>query len=151
MLTDGFDHVEEQPLMSSRLVDVYKGTYKGQSVTVTSLKATSVNDAEKVRKVCGRASCTYARSYVTFSALAKGVVRWKWLQHANILPFVGITSVPLPFSIVSTWMPNGNIGSFLRANEHHNPFSLVGVSLSYVAVLIRGSARGCDQGFAVPT
>jgi hypothetical protein len=57
---------------------------------------------------------------------AKGVVKWKWLRHENILPFVGVTSEPPPFSIISAWMENGNIMSFIRANPDQDPFILVG-------------------------
>ena len=56
---------------------------------------------------------------------AKEVVGWKWLRHENILPFVGVSSIPPPFSMVSVWMENGNIMSFLKKNPDQNPFSLV--------------------------
>ena len=56
---------------------------------------------------------------------------WKWLQHKNILPFVGVTSEPPPFSMVSAWMENGNIMSFIKANQNQNPFNLVGIVIDY--------------------
>ena len=56
------------------------------------------------------------------------VVGWKWLIHENILPLIGVSSVPLPFSMVSAWMENGDVMSFTKATPDQNPFSLVGVT-----------------------
>jgi len=62
-----------------------------------------------------------------FQHSAKEIVGWKWLQHENLLPFLGVTTTPSPFSMVSPWMENGNIISFLKTTPDQNPFSLVGV------------------------
>ena len=48
---------------------------------------------------------------------------WKWLRHDNVLPFLGVTS--MPFRMVSPWMENGNIMNFLKYNPEQNPFDLV--------------------------
>ena len=49
----------------------------------------------------------------------------KWLQHKNILPFVGVTFTSLSVSIVSALMENGNIMGFIKANQSYNRPSLV--------------------------
>ena len=54
--------------------------------------------------------------------LAREVVGWKWLQHENILPFVGVTP---SLAIVSDFMENGNIMEFIAKNPHHNRLYLV--------------------------
>lgn len=54
--------------------------------------------------------------------LAREVVAWKWLQHENILPFVGVTR---EFAIVSDFMENGNIMGFIAEHPHHNRLHLV--------------------------
>ena len=59
-------------------------------------------------------------------SLANEVVGWKWLRHDNVLPFLGVTSMPQPFRMVSPWMENGNIIAFLKNNPGQNPFNLVG-------------------------
>ena len=54
--------------------------------------------------------------------LAREVVAWKWLQHENVLPFVGVTR---EFAIVSDFMENGNIMMFITEHPRHNRFNLV--------------------------
>lgn len=55
---------------------------------------------------------------------------WKSLRHDNVLPFVGVASIPSPFSVVSAWMENGNIMNFMKVTPDQNPFSLVSTSRS---------------------
>ena len=117
--------------MSSGYADVYKAECKGRLVVAKALKTMAVDDLENVHKVGGFIStqlCNLLRLH--FQRFVKEVVGWKWLQHENILPFVGVTSIPPPFSMVSVWMENGNIMSFLEFTLNQNPFSLVGVSYS---------------------
>jgi len=54
--------------------------------------------------------------------LAREVVGWKWLQHENILPFVGVTP---EFAIVSDFMEDGNIMRFIANHPRHNRLDLV--------------------------
>ena len=54
--------------------------------------------------------------------LAREVVAWKWLEHENVLPFVGVTR---GFAIVSDFMENENIMKFIAKHPRHNRFSLV--------------------------
>lgn len=133
MLTEGLDDIEERPFTSGGFRDVYRATYKGQLVAVKTLKTTSTDHLEKVYKVGGLIFCTIMRSiYIIFQRFAKGVVGWKWLQHENILSFVGVTSTAPLFLIVSAWMENGNIMSFIKTTPDQNPFSLVGVTVLYI-------------------
>ena len=46
--------------------------------------------------------------------LAREVVGWKWLQHENILPFVGVTP---EFAIVSDLMEHGNVMEFIETHQ----------------------------------
>ena len=57
--------------------------------------------------------------------LVEEVVGWKWLQHENILPFIGVVSEPPHFSIISEWMENGDIMHFSKTHPHHNRLRLV--------------------------
>ena len=129
MLTEGFDHIEERPFTRGGFADVYRATYKGQPVVAKVLKTTPMDNLEKVHEVSG---VVYAQSHDMltphFQRIVKEVVGWKWLHHENVLPFVGVTSIPLSFSMVSTWMENGDIMKFLKTTPNQNPFSLVGTS-----------------------
>ena len=129
MLTEGFDHIEERPFTCGGFADVYKATYKGQCVVAKALKTTSVENLDNVHKVSGVIFCSIVHTLTPdFQRFAKEVVGWKWLRHENILPFVGVTSIPSSFSMVSAWMENGDIMRFLRTTPNQNPFTLVGTS-----------------------
>ena len=128
MLAEGFDNIEPRPFASGEFADVYSATYKGRPVVVKALQTAPVDDLDNIHKVCDLTPGQIAhRLTLYFQRFAKEVVGWKWLRHANILPFVGVTSELPHFSMVSTWMENGNIMSFIRANPDQNPFNLVGI------------------------
>jgi len=57
-----------------------------------------------------------------FKLLAREVIGWKWLQHENILSFVGVTP---DLAIVSDLMENGNVMEFISKNPRHNRLRLV--------------------------
>ena len=126
-LTDEFDNLESRPFASGLFADVYKATYKGQPLVAKALKNASVDDFENVHKVSGLSSGQIVESaHAQSQRFAKEVVGWKWFRHENILPFLGVTSNPPLLSMVSTWMENGNITSFIQANPAQNPFNFVG-------------------------
>ena len=50
---------------------------------------------------------------------------WKALQHPNVLPLLGVIMTETDFSMVSEWMPNGNIKQFVSAYQDANRFELV--------------------------
>ena len=146
MLTEGFDDIEMRPFTSGGFADVYKARYKGQSVVAKALKTTSMDNIENVHKVCDLVSRPYNLLTLHPQRFVMEVVGWKWLKHENILPFVGVTSVPAPFSMVSVWMENGSITDFMKTTPDQNPFSLVGISRFVFTsmVLIGGVAHGRD-------
>ena len=55
----------------------------------------------------------------------KEVVGWKWLQHKNILPFVGVTLASPVVSIISERMENGSIMEFIAIYPEYNRLDLV--------------------------
>ena len=50
---------------------------------------------------------------------------WKALRHPNVLPLLGVIMTENEFSMVSEWMPNGNINQFVAAHRGANRFELV--------------------------
>ena len=59
----------------------------------------------------------------------KEVVAWKTLQHPNVLPLIGVTMTDTQFTMVSDWMVNGNINSFVKTYPDVNRLELVSSSL----------------------
>ena len=57
-----------------------------------------------------------------FKLLAREVIGWRWLQHENILSFVGVTP---DLAIVSDLMEHGNVMEFIAKNPRHNRLQIV--------------------------
>lgn len=50
---------------------------------------------------------------------------WKGLQHPNVLGLLGVTIDGYQFVMVSEWMKNGHVRSFLEINPRANLLELV--------------------------
>ena len=59
-------------------------------------------------------------------------VVWRYLQHANILPLLGVTLAEGRLAMVSEWMDNGNINDFIQKNPKANRPKLVSLILNCV-------------------
>ena len=59
--------------------------------------------------------------------LAREVLIWKELSHPNVLPLLGIDLIARrpTCCLVSPWMKNGNVITFLKMNPDFNKSSLV--------------------------
>ncbi|KAG5723682.1 Dual specificity protein kinase pyk1, partial [Termitomyces sp. T112] len=54
-------------------------------------------------------------------AFLREVLLWSRLNHPNILPYLGAqVSEGLRFVLISPWMSNGNLRSFLKVNPNHD-------------------------------
>ena len=53
---------------------------------------------------------------------------WKSLRHPNMLPLLGVMMSGDRFSIVSEWMPNGDINQFVKTRVDVNRYELVSYS-----------------------
>ena len=113
------------------------GIYEEEFVVARVFNAMPVEGSGKLSKVSGLISEMIVQgTYVTFiQRFAREVVGWKWLRHENILPFIGVVSIPprIPIAIVSTF--GGSITGFMKANPEQNPFILVGI-LCFVSINI---------------
>jgi len=71
----------------------------------------------------------------------KEFVSWKALQHPNVLSLLGVIMTETEFSMVSEWMPNGNINQFVSAHQDANRFELV--CLPFKFLYFATVADGC--------
>ena len=55
---------------------------------------------------------------------------WKALQHPNVLPLIGAMMSETRFAMISEWMVNGNICSFVKAHPNADRLVLVGFLLN---------------------
>ena len=128
VLPGNLDGLGTQSVDSNDLAIIHKATYQGRMVTIKALKARRIqapDDTHKVRGYSDRSIVTDTRLVGPLQRLVKEVIGWAWLRHENILPFVGITIQSNRFSVVSEWIPNGDIMSFVAQNPGRNLFPLV--------------------------
>jgi hypothetical protein len=50
---------------------------------------------------------------------------WRRLSHPNVLSFLGASTGPSPFCLVSPWMVHGNIKQYLKLYPDANALELV--------------------------
>ena len=94
------------------------------------LKITATGDHEKVYKVSSYPQDSTAIAHTRYKLLIREVVGWRWLEHENILPFVGIVFTPPLISTVSALMQYGNIMDFIKTNQTYNRLRLVSERIS---------------------
>ena len=126
MLIPTFDEPRPKPFAGGGFSEVYEATLGGRRVAVKALRIPGAKSIETVQKV---GCLLFPPPKVPFTPgcklLVKEVVGWKWVRHENILPFVGVSLKPPPFSIVSERMENGNIMNFIKAHPNYNRPGLV--------------------------
>jgi len=52
-------------------------------------------------------------------------VIWRRISHPNVVPFIGVSEAPAPLSMVSEWMPNGNVRDYVVKNPEISRLQLV--------------------------
>lgn len=82
-----------------------------------------------------------------FSAqsLKREVLIWNQLQHANVLPLLGIAVIDGIPCTVSDWMENGTMDTYLKSHEDVNILDLVRTSSSsssFRLVIDQGTGQG---------
>ncbi|KAF9648294.1 kinase-like protein [Thelephora ganbajun] len=121
----------DTPFAAGGTSEVYKASLNDRVVVIKTLTGTTMANPEKVHRL-----------------LVKEVVGWKWLQHENILPFVGVIFTP-PISIVSEQMENGNIIDFIKAHQKYNRLRLLigavtGLEFLHEHDIVHGDLKGVN-------
>jgi len=123
----------DELLASSGFADLRSGVYKGHLVAIKALRITARDDYVKIRKVStndGHPGRTH--SIIPLQRFCEEVACLSTLSHPNISKLVGVQEdvKKRQFSIVSEWMPRGNIMEFIEDN-HVNRLKLVcGITFS---------------------
>ena len=109
--------------------DVWKGDHCGRDVAVKVMRIYSESELQRVIGVsywlCSLFPCARVLT-LPRQRFCKEVVVWKALQHPNVLPLIGVTMSETRFAMISDWMANGNITSFVKAHPDANRLELVG-------------------------
>ena len=123
--------VTHTPHSYGGFTDVYKCEYRGREVAVKVLKVRSNADSRKITHVsyCRRSVLLHALVYSQWpiQRFCKEAVVWKFLQHPDVLPLLGVLKdwLQFKFAMVSEWQENGNINGLVKACRRANRLRLV--------------------------
>jgi len=85
------------------------------------------SDREELFKVCVSHVLVPSLANDRRKHLYNEVTVWKQLSHRNVLPFLGVSLKQFTpsFCIISPWMDNGHVVSFLKRNPDHDRYAVV--------------------------
>ncbi|KAF5345362.1 hypothetical protein D9758_008509 [Tetrapyrgos nigripes] len=125
-----------EALLSGGFADIWRGKYEERD--------TVIDVAIKVLRIYGKENLQVVRQ-----RFCREAVLWRRFTHPNILRFLGVSTTLFPLCLISTWMSNGNIMSFLRAHPQANRVELlvdIGKGLKYLHSIgvIHGDLKGAN-------
>ncbi|KAH8833074.1 kinase-like domain-containing protein [Flagelloscypha sp. PMI_526] len=133
------DNLQKDPVQigGGGFSDVFVGTLGTQKVCLKVLRIFQTEGHKKrvIQKFCHE------------------TLVWRQVQHPNVLPFLGVTETLFPgkFTLVSPFMKNGNVMSFLEVNPSHDRFPFVldianGLEYlhSFSPPIVHGDVRGAN-------
>ncbi|KAF9789441.1 kinase-like domain-containing protein [Thelephora terrestris] len=142
------DVVPEKRWKIGGFADIWTGKVKGEDVC---LRVFRQHEPQQQAKINGM---FYSHA-----------IRWKYLSHENVLPFLGISEALRPFGLVSPWMPNIDILEYIKDNPDAERLSLLAnaaCGLEYLhsenivhgginpgSILITGKNTACIGGFEI--
>ncbi|KAF9064954.1 kinase-like domain-containing protein [Rhodocollybia butyracea] len=99
---------EHLPVSGGGFADIYRGMLGNQQACLKVLRLVIEPD-KRMREKIHRHFCSEA-------------VLWKQLKHPNILPLFGVNLELFEpsFCLISPWMENGNVITYLKQNHSHN-------------------------------
>ncbi|KAL0574366.1 hypothetical protein V5O48_007589 [Marasmius crinis-equi] len=100
-------------LSGGGFADIYKGTLAGKTVCLKVLRVHTADSERKREKI--------------IADFCQEALIWTQLQHPNLLPLLGVNTnlFSTSFCLVSPWMVNGDVISFLKKNPGHDKFRVV--------------------------
>jgi hypothetical protein len=105
---------------------VWKSQYCGHEVAVKVLRTYLTSDFEQIRKVgCPQLFIHINKLIASAQRFCKEVVTWKSFHHPNVLSLLGVMTAENRFVMVSDWMVNGTITTFVEANAGVDRLALV--------------------------
>ena len=105
----------ERPVASGGFCDMWKGIHNDERVAIKSIRVHKHDDIKRAAKVAD----------YHHKIFCKEVVMWRRISHPNIVPFLGVSTTPVPLSMVSEWMPNGNVRDYVGENPDTSRLQLV--------------------------
>ena len=127
IIPEEFIQMAEYPITFGIFGDVWEGIYNDNRVTIKTFRLYKESDLRKVRKVTHPVfQVILGTSFDSRNQrFCKEVVIWRRISHSNIVAFLGVSEAPAPLSMVSEWMPNGNVREYVGKNPETSRLQLV--------------------------
>ncbi|KAF9259335.1 kinase-like protein, partial [Marasmius fiardii PR-910] len=115
--------------------DIYKGIFENKPVCLKVLKL-HIEDGEEKRN----------KDLLFY----KETLLWTQLNHANLLPFLGVNTTLFPgkLALVAPWMANGEVTKFLKVNSTHDRLRIseiaAGIMYLHSRNIIHGDIKGAN-------
>ena len=117
-------NTSDRPFASGALADTYEGSLNGSKVRVERVRMYSNGEPQRVKRVRHMPIFPRVSSPDQFLQMfCKEVIAWKYLDHKNLVPLLGVTFNPPQF--VSVWMPGGDLTAYVTAYPEENRLRLV--------------------------
>ncbi|OSX65544.1 hypothetical protein POSPLADRAFT_1125619, partial [Postia placenta MAD-698-R-SB12] len=122
----------DQPVASGSFADVWRGQWNAHHVALKSIRISNTIDLQRIME-----------------HFCKEAVLWRHLSHPNITPFLGIDKALFRLCMVSEWMPNGTIMTYVRTNPTVNRRQLVmdvamGLEYLHSVDMVHGDLKGAN-------
>ncbi|KAL0069386.1 hypothetical protein AAF712_003409 [Marasmius tenuissimus] len=122
---------------SGSFADIYKGTYRGRLVCLKVLRFHIQAEQHKKDKIA--------------EEFYKETLVWTQLSHPNVLPFHGVSTTLFPerFCLISPWMENGHIITFLERTPDHDKLKTLveisaGIAYLHELRIVHGDIKGVN-------
>uniref|UniRef100_A0A0W0F8I0 Protein kinase domain-containing protein n=1 Tax=Moniliophthora roreri TaxID=221103 RepID=A0A0W0F8I0_MONRR len=128
-----------QPLRGGGFADIFKGRFGDRPVCLKVLRTHVESDQRKRKRVV--------------ADFCQEAVLWTQLEHPNVLPFLGVNTEEFApgFCLISPWMMNGDIVSYLKEDPGHDRLKSIHEIASGLAYLhsltpmiIHGDIKGAN-------
>ncbi|KAF5323861.1 hypothetical protein D9611_008396 [Ephemerocybe angulata] len=136
VLLEGVTREGAHAITAGHFGEIWKGSFRGQSVCVKVLKVYQRGDINKLLK-----------------AFTREALLWNHMRHDNVLPFQGIHRLPGDeagrIALISPWMENGNIGDYLARCPTPGRYALArdvceGLAYLHKQDIIHGDLKGVN-------
>ncbi|KAL0069385.1 hypothetical protein AAF712_003408 [Marasmius tenuissimus] len=117
--------------------DIWKGSYGTQAVCLKVLRLHAQGGQQDKDKLV--------------KAFHREALLWTRLSHSNLLPLIGVNTTVFPhgFCLVSPWMMNGDVISFLEKNPDHDRLAAImeisaGITYLHDSAIVHGDIKGAN-------
>ena len=107
---------------------MWEGTHNDERVVIKSIRVYKHDDVKRAAKVSPPNFCDIPLATLAdyhYKIFCKEAVMWRRISHPNIVPFLGVSATHTPLSMVSEWMPNGNVRDYVGKNPDTSRLQLV--------------------------